>query len=240
MIKPFTILSTKSLNDKAREMAVSNSAEIIEHNFIYTVPLLDATKAKELQQPDVYFVFTSSKAVKYLVELAGNYLGNFSLDNKVFCLEGDTLSAVEKAGFKVLASAKNSMELAKTIAEIKPDKLLLFFCSSIRRDELPAFLKSRSIDVKEIVLYNTILKPICVQQEYDVVFFYSPSGVASFFMSNKLRPAVSCICIGETTATALREHTNRNIVIVADKTTQEDMVMKAIHQVRKTQLKNLN
>ena len=107
-------------------------------------------------------------------------------------------------------------------------KKLIFFCSDIRRNDLPDFLSSTKIKVKEIVLYKTLLVPKYIIQNYKAVLFFSPSAVQSFFISNKSEPGTSFFCIGSTTANALKKAAPVKTIIVADKPTQQNVVEKLI------------
>jgi uroporphyrinogen-III synthase len=48
------------------------------------------------------------------------------------------------------------------------------------------------------------------------VIFFSPSAVESFFSMNTVTASLPLFAIGQTTAAAIREHTNNPVVIAAE------------------------
>lgn len=67
-------------------------------------------------------------------------------------------------------------------------------------------------------------------QKWDGILFFSPSGVESFVLENNLANS-AVFCIGETTAAAAKKYTSS--VIVANSTTVESVIAKAVKALKK-------
>ncbi|NJE06735.1 hypothetical protein E3E36_11450 [Thermococcus sp. M36] len=55
----------------------------------------------------------------------------------------------------IQSRGKNALDLANSIIE-QSIQLVVFFCGNIRRDELPETLAAKGVEVKEVVVYETI------------------------------------------------------------------------------------
>ena len=85
----------------------------------------------------------------------------------------------------------------------------IFPCSNIRKDDIPNFLKENGYDYSEAIIYKTVASDLSdlADVNYDVIAFFSPSGINSLFVNfpsfkqNKTRIAV----FGPTTAKAARD-----------------------------------
>ena len=127
--------------------------------------------------------------------------------------------------------AKNAAELAKIIIEDGEEEVV-FFCGNQRLDTLPDTLRENDIDVYEMVVYETVQIPTKVEKEYDGILFFSPSGVDSFFSVNKVGVKTELFAIGNTTANAIKKHTD-NKVIFSETASKETMVDYAIKYFNK-------
>jgi len=95
--------------------------------------------------------------------------------------------------------------LAEHIVDYLEGLEVTYFCSTRRLDELPDILAKNNIVVNEIKAYETKLSPVQVSDGVKRVLFFSPSTVESFLEKNTAQKKAA-YCIGETTATAAREH----------------------------------
>ena len=111
----------------------------------------------------------------------------------------------------IVGEAETASELAKKIIEAGADEII-FFCGDKRRDELPRLLLKASIKVHDVVLYETVETPVTVNDHFDAILFFSPSGVQSFFFANELRENIICFAIGPTTATSISTFTRNKII----------------------------
>ena len=107
------------------------------------------------------------------------------------------------------------------------NKDFLFFCGKERRPDLEAQMEFHKIKLDVVVVYQTKLKPKPIGA-FDIVLFYSPSGVRSFLKDNSLKQTV-CICIGPTTAEALP--ISKRQIIIATSPTIEHMIYQTKKQL---------
>jgi uroporphyrinogen-III synthase len=158
----------------------------------------------------VSVVFTSANAVASVARL-----GLDSSNWCIYCINGLTWKKVEQTFPKatIAGVATDGKSLAETMLH-DPQHLnkVLFCCGNRRRNELPAMLKAAGIDVTEVVVYNTVLRPVVVSEDYEGYIFFSPSGVESFLTFNQLQKDAIVFAIGETTAASLKDITEKIVI----------------------------
>jgi uroporphyrinogen-III synthase len=151
-------------------------------------------------------IFTSQHAIQAVAPLLNR------LENKqVFVIKGKTYESSFKAGFQILASAKDSVDLANAIVAHHP-KAVLHCTTSYRRPALDKILSSYSIDYQCIEVYDKQLTPRKIDT-YDGLIFFSPSQVDAFIIENELLPNKPAFCIGKTTADHLRRMKHYPILV---------------------------
>ena len=94
---------------------------------------------------------------------------------------------------------------------------------------MPNILKKAKIDVFEVKTYHTKLKSRKFDQKWSGILFFSPSGVESYVLENSIGKA-SAFCIGETTASEARKHTDN--VVIANATTVENVLTTAVKKLK--------
>lgn len=220
----YKVLSTKKLEPSLVEQANQHNIEILEREFISIKPIwnqetfdriIDFTRQKKFN-----IALTSANAVDALNSYMIAYDSYYVIDWGIFCLSGKTKQAVLNARFpekNIIGEAKNASELAQKIIQAGANEII-FFCGNKRRDDLPNRLALANIKVHEVILYETVATPVVVDNDFDAVLFFSPSGVQSFFSSNELKQNTVCFAIGATTATSISTFTTNKIInsIAAD------------------------
>ncbi len=215
------IFSTKHVSLKQRQIlstriGVDASDFItIRHNRIKKRALNEASKT---------IVFTSQNAVEALLH---NFSGETLEFDHIFCVGRRTKRLIEKKIGKVTHLENNAAKLADYLVKNHADKAFTFFCGSRRRPELPTILKEANVSLDEVEVYQTIKSGRSLENKYQAILFYSPSGVESYMEANN---SVECtaICIGETTATEARKHFQK---IVVSKTPSVEKMMEAVNEV---------
>ncbi len=212
------VLSTKKLEPSLIEQAKEHDIEIVEQEFISVNPVRNQETFERIQsfinEKKLNIALTSANAVDVLnsyMHVSGAY---YIVDWNIFCLSGKTKEAVLNALLlkkNIIGEAVNASELANKIIK-QGVKEIIFFCSNKRRDELPTALKNANIKVHEVVLYETAETPMVMDNDFDAVLFFSPSGVQSFFSSNELHQDTVCFAIGRTTATSIATFTKNKII----------------------------
>ena len=215
------ILSTKVLSPSQRETLQNNYFSVIEEDFI-------ATKNQnfELQEINSNLIFTSQNAAQSV--LLHPKCQELKSKN-VFCVGIKTKALLEENGFNVIVYVDYAADLAEIITLIYANESYTFFSGNLRKETLPKALKEAKIKLNEIQVYETSLTQKKIKDAVEAILFFSPSGVESYLMENKLKKEI-CFCIGETTAAAL-PNTVKNI-IVANQPSIEEVIEDAIAEFK--------
>lgn len=229
--KCIKILSTKKLTksliqSESEGMFQLDCIPFIETTFSNNKVILDRIKILELQT--INAVFTSGVAVRAVAEVTEQ-----SPNWNIFSLHSNTKRMIETCftSSSIIETAKNGEELGKKILKYRKIKEAVFFCGNERMNILPELLRANHINLEEVVVYETKPTPHKIEKNYDAILFYSPSGVKSFFSTNKIKNEVELIAIGNTTADAIRLHCENNIHI-AENANIESMIELTIKNLR--------
>jgi uroporphyrinogen-III synthase len=103
-------------------------------------------------------------------------------------------------------------------------KNIVLFCGNIRRKELKEIAVQNNLKCKEVVVYETILTPVKIENKQEGIVFLSPSAVISFMKINTMPEAIA-FCIGKTTAEEANKHFKK--IEIADELTLESVIKKA-------------
>ncbi|WP_298732647.1 uroporphyrinogen-III synthase [uncultured Chitinophaga sp.] len=229
------ILCTRPLSEQLLQEAAAKGLDISVQAFTDIQPLVTKELWATIQlllSRNINAVFTSAHAVKTLEQ---HYLPQAAPDIaagnhwQIYCLEAGTLQAIQATlpASPVKATAANATALANTILAAGNVKEVYFFCGRQRREELPSILSANGVQVYEIILYENVPTPVITGEQYDGIFFFSPSAVTSFFSVNRLPATTVCFAIGATTARTAADLTG-NKVIISTAPRAESMVQTAI------------
>jgi uroporphyrinogen-III synthase len=185
---------TKSLSEQQKACAQNSGLEVKE---IALTKIQYLEFPKDLPEAEAW-IFTSQNAVKNLSQTPFN--------GRVYASGKQTANVLKEKGFETKSGdSETAQSLAELIAE-DGVKSALFFCGNIRRNELPNYLAKKGVQLKEKVVYHTLLDPKKIpSQKGDALFFMSPSAVESFAMMNEFDTDLNYFSIGETTASSLRK-----------------------------------
>ena len=185
---------TKSLGEK-QKACVQNSGFEVNEIALTKIQYLDFPK--DLPEAEAW-IFTSQNAAKNLSQTTFN--------GRVYASGKQTANVLKEKGIETrIGDSETAQSLAELIVE-DGVKSALFFCGNIRRNELPNYLAKKGVQLKEEVVYHTLLDPKKIPcQKGDALFFMSPSAVESFAMMNKFDTELDYYSIGETTANTLRK-----------------------------------
>ncbi|MCU0429604.1 MAG: uroporphyrinogen-III synthase [Cytophagaceae bacterium] len=157
-------------------------------------------------------IFTSRNAVDGFFRICQEAKLEMPAEMKYFCVSEQTANYLQKyiviRKRKIFVGEKTAKDLEEIIKKHKDEKYL-FPCSNIRKDELPVFLKENGYQFSEAVIYKTVASNLSDLKDvkYDILAFFSPSGVNSLFTNfpefkqNKTRIAA----FGPTTAKAVTD-----------------------------------
>jgi uroporphyrinogen-III synthase len=157
-------------------------------------------------------IFTSRNAIDHFFRVCKEAKVEMPPDMKYFCISEQTAYYLQKyivlRKRKLFTGKKTVNDLLEIIKKHQDEKYL-FPCSSIRKDDIPNFLSENEIAFEEAVIYETVASDLSdlADIKYDVIAFFSPSGINSLFINfpdfeqNNTRIAA----FGPTTAKAVRD-----------------------------------
>ena len=131
---------------------------------------------------------------------------------KYFCISEQTANYLQKyiviRKRKIFTGTRTAADLIEILKKHRNEKYI-FPCSNIRKDDIPNFLKNEGYNYTEGIIYKTVASDLSdlADVNYDVIAFFSPSGINSLFVNfpdfkqNNTRIAA----FGPTTAKAVRE-----------------------------------
>lgn len=215
------ILSTKKLTASQKKKFQDVNISVVDYNAI-SIKLLDFEIPQSLENA----IFTSQNAVKSFFRDKNRIIKK---GFKSFCVGNKTKHLLEEYGQNVIKKTENASELAKFIVKRHKNDAFHYFCGNLRRDEIPSVLKNKKIALFEVKTYETVLKPLKFDQKGDGILFFSPSGVESFTLENEVGNSLA-ICIGKTTASEAKKHTNK--VVISKNTTVESVIEEVVRVLK--------
>ena len=176
------------------------------------VPVKEFRKQKIEILSHTAIIFTSRNAVDHFFHICQELKIEMPADMKYFCISDQTSNYLQKyiviRKRKIFAGLKDTKDLLEIVKKHKNEKFL-FPCSDIRKNDIPEFLKSNGYQYTEAIIYHTVASNLNDLKNvfYDVLAFFSPSGINSLFVNfpefkqNNTRLAA----FGPTTAKAARD-----------------------------------
>lgn len=199
-----TVYSTKKLSE-AQKSLLPHTIGVLDSDFIKIrfnriSPMIVKSEIENV-------IITSQNGVESIL----NSFTKKELKFKdIYCVGRRTKKLIQQRIGKVTHAAKNAKQLAEYLSKSLKNKEVTYFCSDLRLDILPAYLKMNDILVNEVEAYKTMLSPEMIEDSVDGVLFYSPSGIESYLQKNDVDKIA--FCIGETTAKEARKHFNKVLV----------------------------
>jgi uroporphyrinogen-III synthase len=139
----------------------------------------------------------------------------------VYAVGNKTAEGFEGSGIEALVpEQEDGIGLAKKITSDflnTPDlhnATVLHFCGDKRRDEFRQYLENSKINVRDVVVYNTILNNMNLpDRQYEAILFFSPSAVQAYRNSGGFAAPSSAelFAIGNTTAEELSIESGRHV-----------------------------
>ncbi len=215
-VKSILVSQPKPNSEKSPyyELARKYDIKIDFRPFIQIEPV--SVKEFRKQKVDVLahtaVIFTSRNAVDHFFNMCKELKIEIPSDMKYFCISEQTANYLQKyiviRKRKIFTGSKTAQDLIEILKKHKNEKYV-FPCSNIRKDDIPDFLKENGYIFSEAVIYKTVASDLSdlADVNYDVIAFFSPSGINSLFVNfpefkqNKTRIAA----FGPTTAKAVRK-----------------------------------
>lgn len=226
------IFVTRELSDNQIEYAedlglnvvIEPAIEIEFRDDWFAIEMIFKTSEKPV------LAFTSQNGVKALEFFQST--GGAIPEKAIFYAVGKkTAEALRNLGFKaIVPEQQDGLGLAeKIVSDFADNKdlqksTIMHFCGDKRRDEFRQFLNDADIHVRDLVVYNTILKSMRLpNHKTDGILFYSPSAVQAFRDSggfrNKNLPEL--FAIGNRTAEELSIESGKHVHVSPEPNTKD-------------------
>ncbi len=229
------ILFTKSLDrEKVSEklgtvtLSISTPLNInsvqVSFDFVEVIHT-EILKTKPFGLKNYSLIFTSVNGVKSFFDNGFKPNENFAEPknyNKIYVVGSQTKKELRKHNFGTFKLCKNASELSQFIVENSVNEKFLHFCGDIALDVLDEKLPLQNISYKKIPVYRTNLLYPEIDEKYQAIVFFSPSGVRSFAKFNSL-DNMKIFSIGKTTTSELEKLTD-NTIITSSKNTLVDLL----------------
>lgn len=193
-VKKILITQPKPESDKSPyfELSRKYNLELDFQPFIR----LEAIPGKEFRKQKIEIqnytgvIFTSRNAIDHFFRTCEELKVSVSQDTKYFCITEAVALYLQKFILyrkrKVFYGADGTNKsLFDVINKHKSNEKFLYVCSENQQDnEIVNWLKSNSCEFVLGFMYRTRsndVKELLVQKEYDVICFFTPSGVKSLF-----------------------------------------------------------
>ncbi|MES2775156.1 MAG: uroporphyrinogen-III synthase [Bacteroidota bacterium] len=135
-------------------------------------------------------IFTSRNAIDHFFRMCDEMRITISQDEKYFCINESVALYLQKFILyrkrKVFYGADGTNKsMCDVINKHRENERFLYVCSENQQDnEIVNWLKSHNCEFATPFMYRTIsadVKGILTENEYDVICFFTPSGVKSLF-----------------------------------------------------------
>jgi len=174
------------------ELSKKFSVEIDFHPFIKLegIPARDFRKQKIEIQNFTGVIFTSRNAIDHFFRICEEMKVNVSQDTKYFCITEAVALYLQKFILyrkrKVFFGADGTNKsMFDVINKHKANEKFLYVCSENQQDnEIVNWLKFNGCEFTLAFMYRSVssdVKSILLNTEYDVICFFTPSGVRSLF-----------------------------------------------------------
>lgn len=160
-------------------------------------------------------IFTSRHAIDHYFRVCDEMKIKVSPECKYFCITEAVALYLQKFILyrkrKVFFGADGTVKrLLDVIAKHKEKEKFLIPCSDISSDDIPHWLKANKCQYSIAILYRTVyndIREIMNQTQYDMIVFFSPSGVRSLFENFPQfhQNGTSIAAFGPTTSKAVEE-----------------------------------
>ncbi len=191
-IKKILVSQPKPASDKSPyvELAEKNNLKIDFRPFIQVEGI--AAKEFRSQRVDILthsaVIFTSRTSIDHFFRISEELRINVPDAFKYFCISENTAYYLQKYIIyrkrKIFYGSGKFIDLMDTIMKHKDEKFLVPL-SDIHKEEIPNTLEKYSISFTKAILYKTVSSDLSDIQniDYDVLVFYSPSGIKSLFQN---------------------------------------------------------
>jgi uroporphyrinogen-III synthase len=193
-VKKILITQPRPETDKSPyfELAKKYAVELSFHPFIRLEPIASKDFRKQKVEISSYsaVIFTSRHAIDHFFRICEEMKINISQDTKYFCITEAVALYLQKFILyrkrKVFYGADSTNKsMFEVINKHKENEKFMYPCSENQQDnEIVGWLKNNNCEFVTPFMYRTLsndVKEILAKQEYDIICFFTPSGVRSLF-----------------------------------------------------------
>ena len=190
-VKSILISQPKPENDKSPyfNLAKKYKVKIDFRPFIHveSVPGKEFRKSRISLHDYSSIILTSRNAIDHFFRICDELRVKISQETKFFCVSEAIALYLQKYTLyrkrKVFYGNGLSKDLMDVLKKYKEGEKFLFPCSDIHKKDIPDFLEENKFDYSEAVIYKTVCSDLSDLNEinYDMIIFFSPSGVKSLF-----------------------------------------------------------
>ncbi len=154
---------------------------------------IEGVDAKEFRKTKIAIedysaiIFTSRNAIDHFFRVCIGLKIKMSQETKYFCVSEAIALYLQKyivyRKRKVFYGTGKATTLTSTLLKHKADNKFLFPCTDIHKDDIPEFLEENNFNYSKAVIYKTVCSDLSDLKnlKYDMIVFFSPSGVKSLF-----------------------------------------------------------
>lgn len=209
------ILSTKKLTEAQLHLLLNTSHSLVHYDAIQITALPENFPTKLIKNA----IVTSQNTAKLIIQ------NEIQID-KVFCVGEKTAGLLFEHNYKVALVCEYASILAEIITSNYADDNFSLICSQQRLETIPNKFSQEKLELQEFHIYQTTSRYQKFDKDFDVVLFYSPSGIRSFFEANPQMTSIHAVCIGTTTAKAAQNYVDK--VSFSSQTSVESVIVKAV------------
>lgn len=215
-MSPAKLLSTKSLQPAQRSRLLAAGFAVQSYEAVVAQVLAFDMPALPFQA-----IFTSQHAVKAF--LAHEHLSTaLPMLEAAYCVGERSAQRLRKKGIQVLLVADSAAALVKELfpkeasaagqkSPLQTESPIFYFCGNRHLATIPNAFKAANTPLEIRVIYHSQGVHKAFETAFDVLFFYSPSGVQAFCEHNAIG-ASFVVAIGPTTAAEVALHSHHYTV----------------------------
>lgn len=218
-VKSILISQPKPETDKNpySELAQKYKVKIEFRPFIQIegIPAKEFRKFKIVPTDFSSVVFNSKNAIDHFFRICEEMRTRMSQETKYFCVSEAVALYLQKYILyrkrKVFYGNGRETELVDLMMKHKDTERFLLPCSDVHKEGISELMEGKGLNFEKGVIYKTIssdLSDMKKKFDFDVLVFFSPSGVKSLFENfPKFKQEKTRIAaFGKTTARAVQEH----------------------------------
>ncbi len=159
-------------------------------------------------------IFTSRHAIDHFFRICNEMKIKVSPDMKYFCVTETVALYLQKfiqyRKRKVFFPADGKVTgLFNVMNRYKATEKFLVPCSEQSKDDIPQWLKKNKCDFKKAIIYQTVCNDVkeVLANRYDMIVFFSPSGVKSLLenLPGYNQESTAIAAFGKTTSKTVEE-----------------------------------